>query len=387
MDTNIIQVLAVGFATFGVVYITIPLLIKVAYLKDLYDKPDGERKLHTRFVPTLGGIAIFLAFFIGYSITGVASDFGGYPYFAAAMVLLFFTGMKDDLIGLSAAKKLGVEIIAGLLLIFGTNTYIGNFQGMLGIHELPFIASIGITLFTMIVVMNAYNLIDGVDGLAGSVGLVASLFFGIGFYMAGNPEMAAMSFILSVSLLGFLVYNFKPASIFMGDTGSLIVGFLLSVLAIRFIGLNEVPAYVQYFGLSSPVIPVAILIVPLYDTIRVFYRRAKRKTSPFLPGNDHIHHELMRMGLGHAGVTIMLSAYTLIITSLAASMSSLNPHVILGVVLITSILMFPTNGTKRKILSKLGLNFDFGPNNVDDIHKKAKREKQENLKTTSEPVS
>lgn len=391
MNTDIIQVILVGFATFGVVYVTIPLLIKVAYHRELYDKPDGDRKLHTRFIPTLGGIAIFMAFFVGYSITGLAENFSGYPYFAAAMVLLFFTGMKDDLMGLSPVKKLLVEVIAGCLLIFGSDIYIHSFYGVLGIETLPFWGSVLITLFTMIVVMNAYNLIDGIDGLAGGVGAIASVFFGIGFYIAGVPEMAAMSFILATSLVGFLVYNFKPAKIFMGDTGSLIVGFLLSVLAVQFIGLNDSPSYVAWFSWSSPVVPVAILIVPLYDTIRVFYRRAKRKTSPFSPGQDHIHHEFLRMGFGHSGTAIVLYFCTALITLLAASISNLNVHLMLATVLFTSVLIFPTNGTKRRLLSGIGLDFAVGPNSLDgdyssDINKEkeGQRSGESKSKTVSE---
>lgn len=384
MSESVIQVLLVGIVTFGVVYISIPVLIKVAYLRDLYDKPDGDRKLHNGYIPTLGGIAIFLAFFVGYSITGVADRFFGYPYFAAAMVLLFFTGMKDDLIGLSPVKKLVTEFIAVCLIFFGSEVAISSFHGVFGIHELPFMASFLITLFTIIVVVNAYNLIDGVDGLAAGIGAIASLFFGFGFLVSGVPEMAAMSFILAVSLGGFLVFNFKPASIFMGDTGSIIVGFLLSVMAIEFVGLNELPAYVEMFSFSSPVLPVAFLIVPLYDTIRVFYRRAKGKTSPFLPGKDHIHHELMRMGFGHKGTALILYGSSILVSIIAVSTSFLDVHLVLAITLCSSLLVFPTNGTKRKLLSKMGIDLHVGPSYFENFEVKNQEPEKAQKEAASE---
>ena len=152
------------------------------------------------------------------------------------------------------------------MLILGSGIYINNFYGVLGIGELPFAASIFITLFTMIVVVNAYNLIDGVDGLAGGIGVITSLFFGIGFFVAGEYAMAMLSAVVVTSLTGYLIHNFYPASIFMGDTGSLIIGFLLAVQAIQFVGLNEFPAFVEVFGPISSVMPVVILMIPLYDT-------------------------------------------------------------------------------------------------------------------------
>lgn len=387
MDTNIVQLLIVSMLTFGIVYITIPVLIKIAYLRDLYDKPDGVRKVHANYIPALGGVAIFIAFFVGYSLTGFAGDFTGFPYLVAAMILLFFTGLKDDLIGLSPGKKLAVELIAVGLLIFGSNVFINNFFGIFGVEQLPFWGSILITVFTVIVVMNAYNLIDGVDGLAGSIGFIASAFFGIGFYIAGSIEMAALSYILAVSLAGFLVFNYRPASIFMGDTGSLTVGFLLSVMAVKFIGLSEVPAYTELFGQSSPILPAAILIVPLYDTIRVFYRRAKRKKSPFMPGSDHIHHELMRMGFGHTGIALTLSACTIFVTLLAVSLSSLNPNIILISVIAISLLIFPTNGTKRRILSTVGIDLRVGANKLDVVNVSNESKEKVSESKTAEPVS
>ncbi len=135
------------------------------------------------------------------------------------------------------------------------------------------------------------------DGLAGGIGVIASLFFGIGFFIAGQYAMAMLSAVVAASLTGYLFHNFHPASIFMGDTGSLIIGFLLAVQAIQFVGLNKSQPFVEVFGSTSSVMPV-ILMIPLYDTLRVFILRAKAVIPLVDPGRDHIHHILIGMGMG-----------------------------------------------------------------------------------------
>ncbi len=256
MEIQTIQVLIGAVVAFLISYFSVPILRKVAYLSDFYDKPDNDRKLHDRYVPTLGGVAIFLAFFVGFSVSGLADQIQGFPYFAAALVLLFFTGLKDDIADLSAKTKLIIELIVASFLIFGCNMYISNLNGMFGVYEIPYWTSVLLTTFTIIVVVNSYNLIDGIDGLAAGIGGIASIFFGIGFFAAEQYEFATLSLMLFMSLIAYLKYNFNPAEIFMGDTGSLVVGFLLSVLTNNFIGLKESSTFVSSFGETSSVLPV-----------------------------------------------------------------------------------------------------------------------------------
>ncbi|MDZ7681656.1 MAG: MraY family glycosyltransferase [Fodinibius sp.] len=154
-------------------------------------------------------------------------------------MILFFTGLKDDLVTLSATKKLAAQLTATGLIVFGSGMVIDNFQGVFGLAEIPYWMAMPVTFFTVVVVINAINLIDGIDGLAGGIGAIASTVFGAGFLYVGQLPMAMFSFCLSGALLGFLYYNFSPASIFMGDTGSMLLGFLLSVQAIEFIGLQQ----------------------------------------------------------------------------------------------------------------------------------------------------
>ncbi|MFP8487479.1 glycosyltransferase family 4 protein [Gracilimonas sp. Q87] len=357
MDTVLIQILAGTVITFFIAYLTIPILRKVAYKTDLYDKPDNDRKLHTRYVPSLGGVAIFLAFFVGLSVSGMADHITGYPYLAAGLLLLFFTGLKDDIVDLSAKTKLGVELLVAAFLIFGCGVYIDNFYGVFGIYEIPFWLSIAVSTFTMIVVMNSYNLIDGIDGLAGGVGLIASVFFGWGFLIAGELAMATLSLMLCSALAAFMIYNFNPASIFMGDTGSLVVGLLLSVLAINFVGLNGNESFIATFGSISPILPVAILSIPLFDTLTVFYKRVSRGNSPFDPGQDHIHHSILKAGFGHKSTAFMLYGANIgiVLFTLTLGYFAIDINLIFASTVIIMFVLLPTNGFKRKYLRKIGL--------------------------------
>lgn len=358
MNVQLIQVLTGAIVAFGIAYFSVPILRRVAYHSDFYDKPDNDRKLHDRYVPTLGGVAIFLAFFVGFSISGFAEQMQGYPYFSAAMILLFFTGLKDDIVDLSAKTKLIMELVVAGLIIFGCGMYIDNFYGVFGIYEIPYWASIALTTFTLIVVVNSYNLIDGIDGLAAGIGIVASFFFGIGFFVAGELALATLSFTLLVSLAAYLKYNFNPAEIFMGDTGSLVVGFLLAVLAINFVGLNDIPAYTDVFGATSPILPVAILALPLFDTFTVFYKRIRKGKSPFNPGRDHVHHSILSAGFGHKSTSILLYGCSIFITLIAISVKQLNINLVFATTLFSMFLFLPTNGFKRKILKSVGFDIE-----------------------------
>lgn len=355
MFSEITQLFFAITVTFTIGYYLVPLLIKIAYHKNLFDQPDGERKVHDRFIPALGGVSIFVAFFVGFSLSGFAEDMKGYPYLASAAMVLFFTGLKDDLVGLSAMKKLLIQIVLSLFVIFGCFALIDNFYGMLGINAVPVWIAVPLTVFTMIVVMNSYNLIDGIDGLAAGVGIIASLLFCIGFLVAGEGALAILALFTAASLAAFLIHNFRPASIFMGDSGSLVIGFLLAFLAVRFVGLGANPAYVEAFGNTSPVFAVLFLIVPLYDTFRVFIRRLLKKRSPFMPGMDHVHHVFLKYGKSHRSAALYLYGSMLVIVMVALSMRHFDQHVILAVSLLVSVMILPTNGSKRTALSKVGL--------------------------------
>ncbi|MGB4842884.1 MAG: MraY family glycosyltransferase [Ferruginibacter sp.] len=316
---------------FLITFFAIPVIIQVAKDKKLFDEPD-ERKVHKNVIPTLGGLGIFAGFIIA-TLMGVPSGITSeLQYFAAAATVIFFLGIKDDILVLSASKKfIGQLIAAGIIIKFG-GIQISNMHGFLGIHEIPHIASIVISIFTIIVITNSFNLIDGVDGLAGSLGLLTTLVFGIYFFYAGQLTYAVMALALAGSTIGFLIYNFSPAKIFMGDTGSLLIGLINSILVIKFINVAGNPA--SNFPIeAAPAIGFAILMIPLFDTLRVFGLRILDRRSPFSPDRTHVHHFLLDLGLSHRMVTITCVLVNISFISLAFFLRHLGTTSVLGILL------------------------------------------------------
>lgn len=286
---------------FLITFFSIPVIIEVAKDKKLFDEP-GERKVHNVVIPTLGGLGIFAGFIFATLIGVPPSEASVLQYFIAAFMIIFFMGIKDDILILTATKKfVGQLIAAGILIKFG-GIEIKDLYGIMGIHALPPTAAFLITVFTIVVITNSFNLIDGVDGLAGSLGLITSVIFGIYFYFSGQTLYAIMALGLAGSLVGFLIYNFHPARIFMGDTGSLLIGLINSILVIKFINTASDPASAIHLE-SAPALGFAILIVPLFDTLRVVSLRIINRRSPFWPDRNHIHHFLLDIGFNHKTIT------------------------------------------------------------------------------------
>ena len=270
----------------------------------------------------------------------------------AASVILFSAGLKDDILVISPLKKVFAQLAAIALVIFGSGIYFTNLGGVFGIQAIPDWAGILLTFFMMVVVINAVNLIDGIDGLAGSIGIIASLFFGIWFYIAGYFGIAVLSGILAASLAGFLWYNVPPAKIFMGDTGSLLVGLYLSIFAVLFVNYSISNAAVTGWQHAAPILAAAILVVPLYDTLRIFIVRVFNGSSPFQPDTEHVHHHLLRMNMTHGQATIYLTVTTLLVTGSTLLLSYYISNTWLFFWLLAiSCLVFPTNSLKRNVLT------------------------------------
>lgn len=321
--------------SFIITFFSIPVIIQVAKTKKLFDEPD-ERKVHKTVIPTLGGLGIFAGFIIA-SLMGVPAGVNyEFQYFVAAAVVIFFLGIKDDIMILSASKKfVGQVIAAGILIKFGGVT-INNMHGFLGINEIPYYASVLLSFFTIIVITNSFNLIDGVDGLAGSLGLITTIVFGSYFFYAGQITYGVMSFSLAGSILGFLIFNFSPAKIFMGDTGSLLIGLINAILVIKFISIAG--ATDAKFPIhASPAIGFAILIIPLFDTLRVFGLRILDRRSPFSPDRIHVHHFLLDLGFSHKKITLSCVLVTVLFIAGAFFMRNLDCTIIIGNLLIASL--------------------------------------------------
>jgi UDP-N-acetylmuramyl pentapeptide phosphotransferase/UDP-N-acetylglucosamine-1-phosphate transferase len=292
--------------SFTITFLAIPAVINVAEMKKLFDMPD-ERKVHHSPITPLGGLGIFAGFVFGCLLTLHFSQYSDLQYFIAASLVIFFLGLKDDILIISPVKKFIGQVLAAFIIIYYGGIQIRSMHGFLGIYQLPEMFSLLLTYFAVIVVINSFNLIDGIDGLAGSLGLLSTVVFGI-YFLNVNTNMlpyAVIAFALAGSLLAFLIFNFQPAKIFMGDTGSLLVGTINAILVIKFInvaGSDDASIRIS----SSPAVGFTILMIPLLDTLRVFGIRILHRRSPFSPDRNHIHHLLLDKGFSHKAITFFL---------------------------------------------------------------------------------
>ena len=296
-----LDVLLTASVSFIITFLAVPVILQVAEQKKLYDIPD-ERKVHTRPVASLGGVGIFGGFLLAalLSIQGYLNP--EFQYFFAAALVIFFLGLKDDLMILSASKKFIGQIIAASILIHLGGIRLDSMYGLFGFDQLPEGFGLALSYLTIIVVINSFNLIDGIDGLAASLGILTMLVFGTYFYAVEYQAYALLSFAMAGSLGAFMIFNHHPAKIFMGDSGSLMIGLVNAILVIKFINVAHDPLVALPVS-SSVAIGFAILIVPLLDTLRVFAIRILKGRSPFTPDRNHVHHLLLDHGLGHAAVT------------------------------------------------------------------------------------
>lgn len=312
----------VFLTSFIIVLYSTPALIKVAVLKRLIDSPTEERKIHKRSVPTIGGIIIYAGTLFAYAVWFNVEDLVYYDKIYRAVnefkliigtsLILFFVGVKDDIIGTAPVKKLFAHIAVALMLVLMGDIRITGLHGIFGVYEIPIWGSVFLSIFTYVVVVNAFNLIDGVDGLAAGVGFIACSAFGIWFIYANEFGYAALSFALAGALSGFLIFNFSPAKIFMGDSGSLIIGMFICVLAIKVIEFPIQQLDSFWVHVSKPVFAISTLVYPLLDTLRVFIIRALRGQSPFMADRNHIHHKLLDCGFSHARTAIIIYVFSVV---------------------------------------------------------------------------
>lgn len=284
-------------------FFLIPIIIRLIRKKDLLDT-GGKRKIHKGRKPTMGGIAIFAGFIFAV-ILWVPFEF--VRYMIGAFTIIFITGLRDDLIPVRPIVKLVSQLVAAGIMVWLCDIELQSLYGFLGINYLPVWITYPITIFTIMVISNSYNLIDGLDGLAGTIGILALSCFGVYFFLVGQIYWTILLASLVGAIGGFLYFNWEPSKIFMGDTGSLFIGFVMAVTAIFFIDTNyNLPNDNPFRFESSIGTAVALIMMPLFDTLRVFISRALRKQSPFSPDKTHIHHLIMRMGFNHAQTVLIM---------------------------------------------------------------------------------
>ena len=291
--------------SFLVAMVTIPLLIKHSYTNNIFDFPSTIKK-HQYPVSFFGGVSIFLSIVFSMTVMIPSENAHWLQYLLASALIIFLLGLYDDILFLSPLKKFAGQLLATVIIVDQGQFHITSLYGFLGINEMNIIASHIFTYLTFLLIINAYNLIDGIDGLAGTLSLVSSIFFGVVFLVNNDMVFAALSFSIASAVSVFLVFNYSPPKIFMGDNGSMVIGLLNAILVFKFINL-ETSNGVLFHSASAPAVGLAVLFIPIIDTIRVMMLRLFKGKSPFVGDNNHIHHLLLRRGFSHMKITFILS--------------------------------------------------------------------------------
>ncbi len=296
-----------------------PLVIKIAQKKQFIVHPT-KRMSHTGDIPNIGGLDICFSFLLCYALFAL-EGFEDSRFMIIGLLLIVMVGFADDILDLSPLGKLIGEIAAGIALVCFADIRITNLHGFLGIHEISLISSYLLSLFVLVVIDNAINLIDGVDGLASGLGILYCIVFSIFFQVCGEVCWTALGYSMIGALAVFFIYNVfgrTKRKIFMGDSGSLLLGYIITAFVFQFCEMNAyqtLPAIIQCP--AAPAVAICILSVPLFDTIRVMITRIKHGKSPFKPDKNHIHHLLLKAGCTHLQTTGIIVCISLIFIGLA----------------------------------------------------------------------
>lgn len=323
-------------------FFTIPKIIRLVEYKNLMDSPD-KRSSHISETPTLGGVSFFYTLIFALFFLKDWSNYDESIYLIPGLTILFIVGLKDDLVVLSPFTKLAAQLIAVLFILFNEGFIIHSLNGFFGIYDIPFYVYLCVGAFVMITIINAYNLIDGIDGLAAITGIVILIIYASIFYMTKDYFYFLLSLTLNGCLIAFLKYNLSltKEKIFMGDTGSLIVGFVISILTLKFLALtpekyDNLPFLVE----NIPLIAISILIVPLFDTARVFAMRIANKKSPFSADRNHTHHILVDyFKISHQKASFIIGAFNLVFAYLFLYLGSASYNFWLITVLVITVIL------------------------------------------------
>lgn len=320
------------FTSFATALLFFPVLIHLFIKYRVSDSPGG-RKIHQNEIPSMGGIGFFIAASISIGIWIWQFPETEIRYIYGGILLMFFVGLRDDIVELKASKKILGQLVSVLLVVVIADVRITGFYGFLGVEEINLFFSYLFTTVVLLALTNGFNLIDGLDGLAGTIAVLSLSLLGGWFYIQGIENYAILSFTFLGGVFAFLVFNWHPAKIFMGDTGSLTLGFTLGALIISFMEINEnLPegTFLKFEPTFS--ISVALMIYPLYDMARVFTRRISQGKGPMNPDKSHVHHFLLRMGLSHDKVSILLGAIQFLIIILVYALKDFSDNLLLPII-------------------------------------------------------
>lgn len=308
----------IGLVSFAFGLLGMPVVLRIAKAKGFVVRPN-KRMSHTGEVPNIGGLDIYFSVMLSYLLFDY-SQIAHNQFFLIGVAAIMIIGFIDDVLVLTPLSKLLGEAFAGIALIGFGDLRITHLHGIFGINEIGVIPSYLLSLFILIAIINAINLIDGIDGLASGLGMLYCLFFAIYFYLVGSNSWSILAICMIGSLAVFFIYNVfgNRGKIFMGDSGSLLLGYLLTAFIFRFCEQNAYHVVPEIYHMdAAPAVAICILTVPIFDTIRVSLTRLKQHRSPFQPDKNHIHHLLLRTGLNHIQTTCVLLSVSLLFVGLA----------------------------------------------------------------------
>ena len=301
------HVLIAFFASMFAVMWIHPLVVRIAIEKNIVDNPDA-RKLQRIPIPVLGGCAVLFGILLGIGFTSAHCDCTSLLVTITAMTIMLYTGTMDDILELSPRLRFAIEIIVVAILIMANDQSISNFYGLWGLDAIPQWLAVPLTIFASVGIINAINLIDGVDGLSSGYGVMACIAFAILFYLAGDISMLTLAVVTAGSLIPFFLHNVfgKTSKMFIGDGGTLALGIVFSSFVINTLADGSIVG--EFVDSNFGLIPftLAALSIPVFDTLRVMMARIIRHTSPFSPDKTHLHHLFIELGFSHAGTTVSI---------------------------------------------------------------------------------
>ena len=320
----------IGLISFFLGLIGMPVVVRIAKAKGFVVRPN-KRMSHTGEVPNVGGLNICFSFMLTYLLFEF-NQMSQSQFFLIGLFAIMAVGFIDDVLILTPIAKILGETLAGIALIGFADIRLTHLHGIFGIEQIGIIPSYLLSLFVLLAIINAINLIDGVDGLASGLGMLYCIFFAIYFHLAGEISWSILGICMVGALAVFFIYNVfgNREKIFMGDSGSLLLGYLLTAFVFHFCEINayhEVPEVLHMS--AAPAVAICVLTVPIFDTIRVSLTRIKQHRSPFEPDKNHIHHLLLRTGLNHIQTTCVLLSVSVLFIGLAILGRNWNPWMLL----------------------------------------------------------
>ncbi len=363
MQPNLLKFFFPFLFSFAITALIIPAWIRLCAKWKLFDKPDA-RKHHTATVPTMGGIAIFAGLIISFFLFSIFENSSSMQFVIAAAFILFLTGFFDDLTDIPAKRKLLIQFITALIVTAG-GIKIETLNGLFGLHQIPLVAQYALTTFLILFITNAYNFIDGIDGLAAMLGLIALSVFAMLFAITGQQNFFILCICCIGALVAFICFNFDPAKIFMGDTGSLVIGFIISVCSVKLFTLFN--PFASGTLQMMPQLITGALFVLIFDLTRVVFIRVYSGTSPFKADRSHLHHMVCRQEFGHRGASVILSLFSMFFILMSFVLKSFTPEIFiiscfcLAILLLNSkvISVFAAIRNKMAGVSKKKLGVDY----------------------------